>query len=102
MRASPLLLAGMLITVSAAYAAERMPPSDIQATFFNGKPFTASTTSGTQFKMTFTPDGKMTRQPSGKGGKKEFRHLETGHLGFLHELERCRNELLHRDPKRQE
>jgi hypothetical protein len=33
-------------------------PRDIQATFFTGQPFTASTTSGTQFKMTFTPDVK--------------------------------------------
>ena len=63
MRASLLVPAGMLLSVTAAFAAERMAPSDIQATFFNGKPFTASTTSGTQFKMTFTPDGKMTRQP---------------------------------------
>ena len=54
MRASLLVLAGTLLSVTAAFAAERMAPSDIQATFFNGKPFTASTTSGTQFKMTFT------------------------------------------------
>jgi hypothetical protein len=40
-----------------------MAPSDIQATFFNGESFTASTPGGTKFKMTFTPDGKMTREP---------------------------------------
>jgi hypothetical protein len=57
-------------SASAAFAAEPMAPSDIQATFFDGKPFTASTTSGTQFKMIFTADGKMTRQPRGKSGKK--------------------------------
>ena len=66
----------------AAFAAERMPPSDIQATFFNGKPFTASTTSGTQFKMTFTPDGKMTRQPSGKSGKKSSGTWKLDTSGF--------------------
>jgi hypothetical protein len=44
----------MLVSVAAAFAAERMAPSDIQATFFNGKPFTASTTSGTQFKQHFS------------------------------------------------
>jgi hypothetical protein len=40
----------------------------MQATFFDGKPFTASITTGTQFKMIFTADGKMTRQPRGKSG----------------------------------
>ena len=82
MRTSPLVLAGILLTISAAFAAERMPPSDIQATFFNGKPFTASTTSGTQFKMTFTPDGKMTRQPSGKSGKKSSGTWKLDTSGF--------------------
>jgi hypothetical protein len=33
-------------------------------------PFTASTTSGTQFKVIFAADGKMTRQPRGKSGRK--------------------------------
>ena len=88
MRAASLALAGILLSASAAFAAEPMAPSDIQATFFDGKPFTASTTSGTQFKMIFTADGKMTRQPRGKvGGKKKLWHLETGRIGLLHELE---------------
>jgi hypothetical protein len=82
MRASLLVLAGTLLSVTAAFAAERMAPSDIQATFFNGKPFTASTTSGTQFKMTFTPDGKMTRQPSGKSGKKSSGTWKLDTSGF--------------------
>ena len=63
MRAASLALAGILLSASAAFAAEPMAASDIQATFFDGKPFTASTTSGTQFKMIFTADGKMTPQP---------------------------------------
>jgi hypothetical protein len=54
MRAASLALAAILLSASAAFAAEPMPPSDIQATFFDGRPFTASTTSGTQFKMIFT------------------------------------------------
>jgi hypothetical protein len=82
MRSSLLILAGMLLSITAAFAAERMAPSDIQATFFNGKPFTASTTSGTQFKMTFTPDGKMTRQPSGKSGKKSSGTWKLDTVGF--------------------
>jgi bifunctional non-homologous end joining protein LigD len=49
-------LAAMFLSTSIAFAADRMTSSDIQATFFNGKSFTASTTSGTQFKMAFTPD----------------------------------------------
>jgi hypothetical protein len=59
-----------------------MKPSDIQATFFDGKPFTASTTSGTKFKMTFSPDGKLTRQPSGKAGKKSSGTWKLDSSGF--------------------
>jgi hypothetical protein len=77
-----LLVAGMLLSTYAAFAAEPMAPSDIQATFFNGKPFTAATTSGTQFKMIFTPDGKMTRQPGGKSGKKNSGTWKLDTSGF--------------------
>jgi hypothetical protein len=45
-------------------------PSDIQATFFNRRPFTASTPDGTRFKMTFTPDGQMIREPLAHTGYK--------------------------------
>ena len=56
-------LASWPLAARAAVAAEPMAPGDIQATFFNGQPFTASTVDGTQFKMTFTADGKMIREP---------------------------------------
>jgi hypothetical protein len=82
MRTGPLVLATVLLSASAAFGVERMAPSDIQATFFNGKPFTASTASGTQFKMTFAPDGKMTRQPSGKTGKKSSGDWRLDDSGF--------------------
>jgi hypothetical protein len=82
MRAASLALAGILLSASAAFAAEPMAPSDIQATFFDGKPFTASTTSGTQFKMIFTADGKMTRQPRGKSGKKSSGTWKLDASGF--------------------
>ena len=59
MHVGPLVFLGMPLSASAAFAADHMAPSDVQATFFNGKPFTASTTSGSQFKMTFTADGKF-------------------------------------------
>ena len=60
MRALPLVVAGAFLSTCAAFAAEPMTPSDIQATFFDGKPFTAATTSGTQFKMIFTADSVFT------------------------------------------
>jgi len=82
MRVASLALAGILLSASAAFAAEPMAPSDIQATFFDGKPFTASTTSGTQFKMIFTADGKMTRQPRGKAGKKSSGTWKLDASGF--------------------
>jgi hypothetical protein len=82
MRAGSPVLAALLLSASVAFTAQRMAPSDILATFFNGKSFTASTTSGTQFKMTFTPDGKMTRQPSGKAGKKSSGAWKLDESGF--------------------
>jgi hypothetical protein len=68
MRAASFALAGILLSASTAFAAEPMAPRDIQATFFDAKAFTASTMSGTQFKMIFNADGKMTRSASGKVG----------------------------------
>jgi len=48
-------------------AATKLSPTDIQNTFFDGKPFTATTPSNLKFKMTFAADGKMKRQPVGTG-----------------------------------
>jgi len=70
MRAVPFAVACILLATSRAFAVEPMAPSDIQATFFNGQPFTASTPGGTKFKMTFTTDGKMTREPLAHTGYK--------------------------------
>src|SRR5580700_10808502 len=61
----------VLLTGNGVAAAEKLAPSDIQSTFFNGQPFTASTLSNVKFKMTFTADGKMKRQPMGTGPKGE-------------------------------
>jgi hypothetical protein len=52
-------------------AAAKLAPTDIQGTFFDGKPFTATTPSNLKFKMTFTADGKMKRQPIGTGSRGE-------------------------------
>jgi hypothetical protein len=61
----------MLLTVNGVAAADKLAPNDIQTTFFNGQPFTASTTSNLKFKMTFNADGKMKRLPIGKGTRGE-------------------------------
>jgi hypothetical protein len=47
----------------------RLAPKDVETTFFNGKPFTASTPSNVKFRMVFKPDGTMTRESLGKPGK---------------------------------
>ena len=52
-------------------ATPKLAPADIQSTFFDGKPFTATTPSSLKFKMTFTADGKMKRQPIGTGNRGE-------------------------------
>jgi hypothetical protein len=66
------LLAGSLALAAAVTtaAAANLEPKDIQTTFFNGQPFTSSTPAGVKFKMIFTPDGMMTREPVGKTGQK--------------------------------
>ena len=74
MRAASLVSAAVIAVLahngSAAFAGQPMAPSDIKATFFNGQPFNAAASpSGTKFTMTFTPDGKMTRQPLAQSGK---------------------------------
>ena len=61
-----LLLAGGV----AASAATKLSAAEIKAAFFDGQPFTASTPSGVKFKMVFTPDGKVTREPVGNAGAK--------------------------------
>jgi hypothetical protein len=53
-----------------AAPAGRLQPKEIQATFFNGQPFTASTPSNVKYKMVFSADNKMTREPAGKTGAK--------------------------------
>jgi len=67
-----LIFAGIMFASTAAIAAEPMPPTEIQTTFFNGQPFTAVSLSGAKFKMTFTPDGKMSREPLEQAGSKSF------------------------------
>jgi hypothetical protein len=67
------MLAGIVLVGLAGPATAqivKLTPKDIQAQFFDGKAFTAATTSGTKFKMTFSPDGKSLREPQDKAGSK--------------------------------
>ncbi len=72
MRKSSIAIAALLTIATAlnAGAATRVAPGDIQSGFFTGQPFTATTPSNIEFKMLFTPDGKVTRTPVGKSGTK--------------------------------
>jgi hypothetical protein len=82
MSAIPFAFACTLLFASAAFAVEPMTPNDIRATFFNGQPFTASTPGGTQYKMTFAADGKMTREPLAQAGYKENGKWKLNAKGF--------------------
>jgi hypothetical protein len=64
------LVLGAGLALAAPAPAGRLAPKDIETTFFNGQAFTASTTANVKFKMVFTSDNKMTREPIGKAGAK--------------------------------
>jgi hypothetical protein len=69
MRTCLVVVAVVAVSIAAAFAAV-LAPSEIQATFFTGQPFTSSTPSNVKFKMVFTADGKMSREPLAKSGAK--------------------------------
>src|ERR1700730_9088784 len=59
------------VAAAAAPAVTKLTPQEIHSTFSTGEAFTSTTPSGgVKFKMVFTPDGKVTRTPVGKGGAK--------------------------------
>ena len=77
-----LCIAGLLAVVAAAPAsAAVLAPNEIQATLFNGQPFIASTGS-TKYKMVFSADGKITREPIGKAGAKNEGTWKLSKEGF--------------------
>ena len=76
------VFAEVLFGCCAALAAEPMAPGEIKATFFTGQPFTAVALSGTKFRMTFTPDGKMTREPLDQSGNKSAGTWKLNAKGF--------------------
>jgi hypothetical protein len=65
-----LFTTSLCLTSVVAAPIGKLAPNEIQATFFNAQPFTAATTSNVKFKMTFSADGKMKREPAGGGGAK--------------------------------
>lgn len=62
------LLAGA--GLAGAAGTGKLAPNDIQSTFFTGQPFTSATPQNIQYKMVFSADGKMTREPVGRAGVK--------------------------------
>lgn len=72
----------LLVGMQPALAEGRLAPNEIQSTFFNGQPFTASTPSEVKFKMTFSSDGKVTREPLGRGGAKGVGTWKLSKEGF--------------------
>ena len=91
MRSGPLIIGVMLFGAGATLAGEPMAPSDVKATFFNGQSFTAATLSGSKFKMTFTPDGKMTRQALGQPSKTDVGTWKLNAKGFCTSWEHAKS-----------
>jgi hypothetical protein len=78
------LLLTVCVVIIAAVAPARaavLSPAEIQTAFFNGQPFTASA-GNIKYKMVFTPDGKMMREPIGKGGSKNEGTWKLSNDGF--------------------
>ena len=61
-------LAAAALLAGNAWALTKLTPKEIQDTFFTGESFVSSTPSNIKFKMVFTPDGKVTREPVSKTG----------------------------------
>jgi hypothetical protein len=91
MRAGLLAVVCTFLSAGTATAASPMAPKDIQATFFNGQPFTATALTGTKFKMTFTPDRKMTRESLAQSGKKNAGTWSLNAKGFCTSWEHAKS-----------
>ena len=68
MRTLLVAVVAILASIATALAAV-LAPNEIQSTFFTGQAFTASAPN-IKYKMVFTADGKMTREPAGGAGSK--------------------------------
>ena len=65
-----LVTAAVFLSLPSPAGAQALDGNTIKATLFNGQPFTASTPARIRYTMVFTPDGKATREPTGKVGVK--------------------------------
>ena len=65
-----LVTAAIFLSLPSPARAQALDGNTIKATLFNGQPFTASTPARIRYTMVFTPDGKATREPTGKVGVK--------------------------------
>ncbi len=74
MRASLVAVVAVLAMTTPVVAAT-LTPNEIQAAFFTGQPFTASATN-VKYKMVFSADGKMTREPVGTAGSPHRRRQQ--------------------------
>ena len=86
-----LLAIGCILLTAGVVIAEPMAPNDIQASFFNGQPFTATALTGAKFKMIFTPDRKMTREALAQSGKKSAGTWKLNVKGFCTSWEHARS-----------
>jgi hypothetical protein len=91
LRAGRLAVVCILLSAGTAIAESPVAPNDIQTTFFNGKPFTATALTGAKFKMTFTPDHKMTRESLGQSGKKNTGTWKLNAKGFCTSWEHAKS-----------
>ena len=62
--------AALLVASLVPARADPLTPTQIKNTFFTGEAFTASTPQNIKYKMVFTPEGKVEREPLGKAGVK--------------------------------
>jgi hypothetical protein len=60
----------------------KLSPAEIQATFFTGAEFTATTPSGINFKMIYTADGKALRVPTSNGGSRSEGSWKLDEAGY--------------------
>jgi hypothetical protein len=79
MRVRTVALALALVPVTAG-AAELVPPSDLAASWFNGKTITSTNEKGRSTKLTFAADGKVTLQD--RRGKTQQGTWHTSADGF--------------------
>jgi hypothetical protein len=66
----PFLALAILPLLYSPAQSQALDGNAIKALFFNGKPFIATSPTRQRFRMTFTPDGKATREPLGQSGEK--------------------------------